>query len=276
MPALGDRGAKLQILNDFGEDKPHFADYDRWAEIEADKLGVPESAVRRVLGDYLDRQEALLAENMQTSSQRIADILGATKAAALRTCKEGLEATKPYTTHKLEIIAGELREVSVDIDIPDWRARHPFALAILNVHGSMAPIKFDANVSKEDKLTDAELNHRIIELARQQTGELGVGYSLAGEDSAAGDSGPLLLADRSHENEGRTGRAESIQAVPKKAVPPPSLKPVVRSQRGAGKRVQKPHHDAVVVGKRTRNTSSLHSSRDKDSVPERRRRKISP
>lgn len=273
MSALQDRAARIQILEHFGEQKPHFKDYDAWIEIEADFVGEDEKFVRRVISDYLDRLDALVSQQQQSNSQRIADVVGATRAAALRTLRDGLDAVKPHTiTKAIQNEDGSWIEVSEQVDIPDWRARLPASIAILNVHGSMAPTKIDVSSrDREGQMSDEELDRHIVELARQSISE---GDAGTGENSTPVYSRPLLLDDISHKDKGRAGRegGRSLPSIPEVPISVVSTPITAGPKRGSSVRVQKQNHDAVVASKRGSNTRSLHDPSNKGSVPKSGRR----
>lgn len=265
--ALGARAFKLQVLEHLSEDKPHYADYDEWIGIEADRIGVEESEVRRIVGDYLDRAEAMVTGRQQTSSQRIADVIGATKAAALRTLTGGLNAVKPYI--QVSIVEG--KEVQEHVMLPDWRARIPAAQTILHVQGSILSPKLEISVNnQEEHLSDAELNRRIIDLAKQSLAE-GTGDTTPGEDGPPVFSRPLLLGNRSHQDQGRTGYPQPLQAVPQAKVPPPGPTATDGPKGRGGKHLQKQDHDDVLAGKPNGHVAVRRKASNKDSVPKRGR-----
>jgi len=228
--------ARGRVLERFAQDNPkHGREFREWVARVSAELGIGQEKVRRYVAQEQEAYLLNLRIEGASEAQAVAQTLGAGLTEALSTIKSGLVATKrrplldskgrPKKLHENKPLSPENM---IYVETPAWESRLSAATALLKVLGGFAPEQVE--IKRENvytHLTDKELLARLDELNRNLS-ELRNPTAVAGSagdsrriDGAASAAGRLLLDDPLHEDAGRAGHREPVQALPAGSVHPP-------------------------------------------------------
>lgn len=224
--------ARSLVAERYWRDKPKpGAPFEEWVEGVSEELGIPVNAVRRMAAE---EQAGFLMEirnEQRSTAMQIADMCGASVSEAIGVLAEGMRASKRTLvkdTHGVPL--KDEKGEYVYHETPLWGDRIKAAEAMIRVHGAAAPEKIeftgtlsiqtgsevellkqwdDINLSIAGLRRDLQSsNHRAIAVGNSE-GATNPGAT----GGAAGETRPLVLVDGVYQDPGRTGSAESVQAV---------------------------------------------------------------
>lgn len=206
------------IWKSYTEDRPNpGGEYEQWVAEKAAEFGYPPKAVKKVIAGELHALQMYSHRHRTTEAQRIAHAAGLTLVKTFAVLNRMLDAKKT----RREYYKGELVDEWEETD----NAAQNFAVrTAVQVFGAAAPqqINVEHDIGEDlARVTDADLKLRLMSIfkevgiagdvidttAEPVGGAVGAGSepSEAGVAVPAGASGPLLLADKPHQNKGRAG-----------------------------------------------------------------------
>jgi len=187
--------------------------YENWAREAAAEQNVPVAIVKRIVSDRINYYFASLDREVQTHSQRVAGMLGASVVEGIQRLQESLYATKkrPLTDKDGRMIRDADGEVQF-IETPDWPTIRLAANDLIKLHGGFPAEKIDIRKhTVVEHLTGQQVLDRVEQLSdrlhqlRSQCG--GTNHRLGGTrtgrgtpDGDSGRPGPLLLDDPMHQD----------------------------------------------------------------------------
>lgn len=150
-----------RLYEEFCASKTLMKDAGPWVEAKARELGVPQRRIRGYLARERDMELSQIRDAGATHAQRVANLLGATIAKALKTLSKTMDAT---VTKKHFAANGDLVD---EWEVPDWNARRGAAADVIKVQGGFAPDKLEIDQINPDdpsQLTDEQLQARLKRL----------------------------------------------------------------------------------------------------------------
>lgn len=229
-----DAATRRRILDSYEAARPTTIEaYHAWIEVAAEENDLSVKTIQRIVTDQAQSFMRSLSRDLRTQSQRVADLLGATITEGIERLRDSLHATKkrPLTDKNGRMVRdgnGKIQFIEVD----DWPTIVSAADKLIKLHGGFPAEKFEVerttyhvDLTKEQALERFEqLYSRIDGLRAQLRGTVEnprrVGGGGTAVNSGNGRPGHLLLDDPLHQDQGRAGSGEPVQAFSRQDVPP--------------------------------------------------------
>lgn len=206
------------LWKSYTEDRPNpGGEYEQWVAEKAAELGYPPKAIKKVIAGELHALQMYSHRHRTTEAQRIAHAAGLTLVKTFNVLNRMLDAKKT----RREYYKGELVDEWEETD----NAAQNFAVrTAVQVFGAAAPqqINVEHDIGEDlARVADDDLRLRLMQIMKEAGvagdvidttaepvgGAVGAGSAAAEGRTAVPESpsGPLLLADKPHQDKGRAG-----------------------------------------------------------------------